>query len=290
MNRTVEWFLNHDIKPQYLRARLDTFTHIEKRSVLRYHNIRAGIKEAMFIDIQAVWEKLVKPLVLSIDEVAEREGWDKGHEMHSYYNTALRHFTEPPPMPYPITAFGFCEGPTVCLVLCYDENCDAVRHGNRSSPIERMGAYSLGWGETRVLLAMTLVCDDGEVVPIEPEMMPDSETFTDGGNAQFLDALTVVHQACWIMADPDVRAGPQGHRLQPKRQRRTGLVFKRLWLGPTVVRAYRERLAVADAVHKRRHTVRGHFVRRGDLTYWRRAHERGDASLGYVQKDYGVRP
>jgi len=39
----------------------------------------------------------------------------------------------------------------------------------------------------------------------------------------------------------------------------------------------------------RLHDVRGHWVKRGDKRYWRRAHQRGDASLGVVFHDYKLK-
>jgi hypothetical protein len=39
----------------------------------------------------------------------------------------------------------------------------------------------------------------------------------------------------------------------------------------------------------RLHDVRGHWVKRGDKRYWRKAHQRGDASLGVVFHDYKLK-
>jgi hypothetical protein len=39
----------------------------------------------------------------------------------------------------------------------------------------------------------------------------------------------------------------------------------------------------------RLHDVRGHWVKRGDKRYWRKAHQRGDASIGVVFHDYKLK-
>lgn len=54
---------------------------------------------------------------------------------------------------------------------------------------------------------------------------------------------------------------------------------------------YLERALMGAVSKKRRHRVRGHFrfYRSKDKTVWIEAHERGDASLGWVEQDYEVR-